>query len=218
MEEQYWGCSGKALVATGESKSLRKSVGCAEKNVCLFIFTSSEVTGRVGRVCAWEVSQCDPATADGSWVWGCGNCDYWKRGLILAGRSCKCRNPVKPCEQWTAAKIFACQQNHTGMQRVRSHVTEANVNCSFASTKKQAVVHILRFFSPSFLSLTGHEIPIKMKCGVSDRLDTMCCKIRNYSLCSYITLYFIGLKEKRGFAWLTFWRGKASYDSIINLR
>lgn len=56
------------------------------------------------------------------------------------------------------------------------------------------------FFSPSSLSLIGHEIPIKIKYGVGDRLDTMCCKIRNYSLCLCITLYLIGLKEKRGFA------------------
>lgn len=53
-------------MATGESRSLTKSVACAEKNVCPCIFTSSEVTGRAGRVCAWEVSQCGPATADGS--------------------------------------------------------------------------------------------------------------------------------------------------------
>lgn len=43
-------------------------------------------------------------------------------------------------------------------------------------------------------------MPIKMKYGISDGLGTVCCKIRNYSLCLCITLYLIGLKWKRGFA------------------
>lgn len=49
------------------------------------------------------------------------------------------------------------------------HMTKANryLDYSCVSTKKEAIV-FCGFFSPSFLSLTGHEIPIKMQYGVID--------------------------------------------------
>lgn len=69
MEEQECDCSGKPLVqlATGETRSLRKSVARAVVNAWLLLFTSwrgQEQGSWKGWLSAWQVSVCSTATAD----------------------------------------------------------------------------------------------------------------------------------------------------------